>query len=187
MTLKTVQRFEFIPTPLPGLSMVRRRPVRDARGYLERLFCIDEFAPILDGRIIVQANRTLTRARGTLRGMHLQRPPHAELKIVTCLRGSIFDVVIDLRRGSPTYGQWHAERLDGDNHAALAIPEGFAHGFQTLEDDCEMLYFHTAAHHGPSEAGVNPLDPALAIPWPHPVGEISARDRSHPSLAAFEP
>jgi dTDP-4-dehydrorhamnose 3,5-epimerase len=114
--------------------------------------------------------------------MHFQREPNAEMKFVTCLRGEVFDVAVDLRPGSPTYLRWHGEILSGSNHKTLVIPEGFAHGFQTLTEDCEMLYLHTASHHSGSEGGLHPLDPALSIPWPLPVAEMSARDSSHPFL-----
>jgi dTDP-4-dehydrorhamnose 3,5-epimerase len=175
-------RFEITGTPLAGLHVLRRKPLGDHRGCLERMFCAGDLAALLDGRGIVQINRTHTAARGTVRGLHFQNPPHAEMKLVSCLRGEVFDVAVDLRPGSPTRLQWHAEILSAENHKTLAIPEGFAHGFQTLTDDCEMLYLHTAAHHPSAEGGLNPHDPALAIGWPLAVSEISARDNSHPFI-----
>jgi dTDP-4-dehydrorhamnose 3,5-epimerase len=108
--------------------------------------------------------------------MHFQHPPHAETKLVSCLRGEVFDVAVDLRHNSPTFLRWHAERLSADNHKTLVIPEGFAHGFQTLTDDCEMLYFHTAAYQPGAEGGLNAQDPRLAIEWPLPVVGLSPRD-----------
>lgn len=176
------QRFEIFHTPIEGLQVLQRKPIGDPRGYLERLFCSEELAPLLGARRIVQVNHTLTRRRGTVRGLHFQHPPHAETKIVQCLRGEVFDVAVDLRQGSPTFLRWHAESLSGDNHRSLLIPEGFAHGFQALCDDCEMLYFHTAAHAPEAEGGVHPTDPCLAIPWPLPITELSPRDASHPFL-----
>lgn len=119
---------------------------------------------------------------GTVRGMHFQRPPHAEVKIVTCLRGAVFDVAVDLRPESPTWLEWHGVVLSADAHDALVIPEGFAHGFQTLSADCELLYFHTAAWSAEAEAALHPLDPTLGIRWPKPVASLSDRDRSHPFL-----
>lgn len=176
-------RFDLIATPLAGLVVVQRKPLGDARGYLERLYCADELAPLLGGRSVAQANHTLTARRGTVRGLHYQRPPHAETKLVSCLRGEVYDVAVDLRPGSATFLHWHAELLSADNHKALLIPDGFAHGFQTLTDDCEMLYFHTAAYHAPAEAGLQPADPRLAIAWPLPVAGLSPRDADHPLLA----
>ncbi len=175
-------RFDMLSTPLPGLTVLRRKPLGDSRGYLERLFCTEELAGVIPGRAIVQINHTLTARRGTVRGMHFQHAPHAETKFVSCLRGEVFDVAVDLRRDSPSFLRWHAEILGAGNHRTLVIPEGFAHGFQTLTDDCEMLYFHTAAYHAPAEGGLNPADPRLAIAWPLPVEELSPRDAGHPPL-----
>jgi dTDP-4-dehydrorhamnose 3,5-epimerase len=179
-----VSRFTVVETPLPGLVVIQRHPRGDARGYLERLYCEEELREVAGERRVVQINRTLTAREGTVRGMHFQRPPHAEMKLVTCLRGEVLDVAVDLRRGSPTFLRWHAERLTGDNHRTLAIPEGFAHGFQTLVPDCELLYLHTAAYHPASEGGLDALDPRLAIAWPSPISERSARDEQHPRLGA---
>ncbi len=175
-------RFDILPTPLADLRLLQRKPLGDSRGYLERLFCLRELAEILGERHIVQINHTLTASRGTVRGMHFQRPPHAETKFVSCLRGEVFDVAVDLRRGSPTFLRWHGEILSADNHRTLVIPEGFAHGFQTLCDDCEMLYFHTTAYHAEAEGGVNALDARLSIDWPLPVHGLSARDATHPMI-----
>jgi dTDP-4-dehydrorhamnose 3,5-epimerase len=169
-------------TPIPGLALIERHPVGDQRGFFERLFCEDELAPLLEERRIVQINCSYTGKAGTLRGMHFQYPPRAEMKLVSCLRGEVFDVAIDLRQGSPTLLRWHAERLSADNHRTLLIPEGFAHGFQTLTDDCEMLYLHTAAYDPGAEGGINGLDPRIGIRWPLPIKDMSARDRDHPLL-----
>lgn len=177
-------RFDILDTPLPGLRVVQRKPFGDCRGYLERLFCSEELQALVSGKPIAQINRTLTASRGTVRGMHFQRPPHAETKFVTCLRGEVFDVAVDLRHNSPTFLRWHAELLSDDNHKTLVIPEGFAHGFQTLADDCEMLYFHTAAYQAGAEDGLNAMDPRLAIKWPLAVTMLSDRDRSHPMLTS---
>lgn len=167
---------------LGGAVVLERQPVRDERGFLERVFCTEALRDVLGDRGIVQINRTLTRLAGTVRGIHYQMPPEAEMKIVSCLKGAVFDVAVDLRRGSPTFLQWHGEVLSADNGRSLVIPEGFGHGFQTLEPDCEMLYLHTAAYAPAAERGVDPLDPALAIRWPQPVAALSERDRSHPPL-----
>ncbi len=171
--------FEILTTLLAGLRLVVRKPLGDNRGYLERMFCVDELEEVFGQRHIVQMNHSLTQHKGTVRGMHFQYPPHAEMKLVSCLRGEVFDVAVDLRRGSPTFLHWHAEVLSADNHKTLAIPEGFAHGFQTLTDDCEMLYMHTAAYTPGAEAGLNPQDARLAIHWPLPIAEMSPRDTAH--------
>jgi dTDP-4-dehydrorhamnose 3,5-epimerase len=175
-------RFDVLETPIAGLRVLQRKPMGDSRGYLERMFCAEELDALLAGRRIVQVNHSLTGYRGTVRGMHFQRPPHAETKFVSCLRGEVFDVAVDLRRDSPTFLHWHAEVLSSDNHRTLVIPEGFAHGFQALTDGCEMLYFHTAAYHADAEAGLNSLDPRLAIAWPLPVQNRSHQDSAHPLL-----
>lgn len=174
--------FDILPTPLAGLRVLQRKPIGDSRGYLERLFCVDDLRDLLAGRRIEQINRTLTSRRGTVRGLHFQHPPHAETKFVHCLRGEVFDVAVDLRRGSPTFLQWHAEILSEGNRKTLVLPEGFAHGFQTLADNCEMLYFHTAAYVQAAEGGLHVDDPRLAIRWPLPVAGLSARDAAHPRL-----
>lgn len=175
-------RFEILETPLPGLRILQRKPIGDSRGYLERLFCSEELQMLALGKHIAQVNHTLTALRGTVRGMHFQRPPHAEIKFVSCLRGEVFDVAVDLRHNSPTFLRWHAELLSADNHKTLVIPEGFAHGFQTLTDNCEMLYFHTHTYQPDAEGGLNAQDPHLAIQWPLPVGGVSPRDAGHPFL-----
>lgn len=176
-------RFDILPTPIAGLRVLQRKPISDNRGYLERLFCAEELQAVIPGKHIAQINHTLTATCGTVRGMHFQHPPHAETKFVSCLRGEIFDVAVDLRHNSPTFLHWYAERLSADNHKTLVIPEGFAHGFQTLTDDCEMLYFHTAAYQSGAEGGVNAQDPRLAIQWPLSVAELSPRDAAHPFLS----
>lgn len=174
--------FEILATPISGLQILQRRPIRDARGYLERLFCTDELQPVLSRKTIAQVNHTLTVNRGTVRGMHFQHPPHAETKFITCLMGEVFDVAVDLRNNSPTFLHWHAEILNADNHRTLLIPEGFAHGFQTLTDNCEMLYFHTASYQPEAEGGLSVHDPRLGISWPLLVTGLSSRDAGHPLL-----
>jgi dTDP-4-dehydrorhamnose 3,5-epimerase len=176
-------RFDMITTSIAGLQILQRRPLGDSRGYLERLFCAEELEAFVLGKHIVQINRTLTTTCGTVRGIHFQHPPHAEIKFVCCLRGEVFDVAVDLRSNSPTFLRWHAERLSSGNHKTLIIPEGFAHGFQTLTDYCEMLYFHTSAYQPGAEGGLNPQDPRIAIQWPLPIAELSRRDAAHPFLS----
>jgi dTDP-4-dehydrorhamnose 3,5-epimerase len=176
------RRLTLEPTALAGVHVLQRHPIGDARGYLERLFCDNELAAWLEGGGIRQVNHTLTTTAGTVRGMHFQRPPYAEAKLVTCLRGEVFDVAVDLRRGSPTFLRWHAEVLSAGNHRSLLLPRGVAHGFQALAADCELLYFHTAPYVAEAEGGVHPAEPRVAIAWPLPVAGLSPRDGSHPPL-----
>lgn len=177
-------RFTIRSTPLAGLIVLDRTPVGDDRGQLERLYCAVELATCLGRATISQSNLTWTARRGTVRGMHLQSPPAAEDKLVTCLQGSVWDVAVDVREDSPTFLRWHAEVLDGKGHRSMLIPKGFAHGFQTLTDNCRMLYFHTAAHDATAEMGLDALDPQLAIDWPEPIHCRSTRDESHPRISA---
>ncbi|NMV39284.1 dTDP-4-dehydrorhamnose 3,5-epimerase family protein [Ralstonia insidiosa] len=172
------------PTPLAGLFEISRRRMEDERGAFARLFCARELAEYGFAEPVAQVNHSYTRHSGTIRGLHFQHPPHAETKLVTCVRGSVFDVAVDLRRGSPTFLRWHAVRLSALNHNSVLIPPGFAHGFQTLEDDCELIYLHSAAHAPDAEGGVGPLDPALRIEWPRPMTTCSPRDRGHPPITA---
>ncbi len=177
-----LNRFTVTNLTLAGLKLVERQRLGDARGFLSRLFCTEELGAAGWNRPIVQINHTYTARCGTLRGMHFQYPPHAEMKLVSCIRGEVWDVAIDLRAGSRTFLQWHAERLSADNGHALLIPEGFAHGFQALSDDVELLYCHSAAYSAEAEAGLNPTDPKLAITWPLQITELSSRDAQHPML-----
>jgi dTDP-4-dehydrorhamnose 3,5-epimerase len=171
-------------TPIGGLKVLQRFRIDDHRGFLSRLFSEDDFAAAGFDKAIVQINHTLTRRRGALRGLHFQVPPHVEMKAVTCLHGEVFDVAVDLRRGSPTFLRWHAEVLSPANQRSLLIPEGFAHGFQALTDDCELLYLHTAAYVPAAESALQAEDPSLAIEWPLPITDMSERDRQHPMLDA---
>jgi dTDP-4-dehydrorhamnose 3,5-epimerase len=170
----------FEPTRLEGLWLVKIERLTDDRGYFARTWCRREFAEHgLDMRL-VQANISFNRHQGTLRGMHFQHPPHAEAKLVRCIRGAIWDVAIDLRPLSHTCGQWKGFELSADNGTALYIPEGFAHGFQTLMPDSEVLYQMSAFHAPEAAGGVRYNDPAFAIAWPLPVSRISARDAEWP-------
>lgn len=131
---------------------------------------------------VAQINQTLTRCEGAVRGMHYQLPPVAEVKLVTCLRGRVFDVAVDLRADSTTFLRWHGEILSPENRRALAIPQGFAHGFQALEVDCELLYLHSAPYRPEAERALNACDPRLGIDWPLPISDMSDRDRGHAML-----
>jgi len=177
-------RFSFQLTPLAGLLAVERQQAEDARGFFSRFYCAEEFAEAGFDRPVAQMNHTLTRRSGAVRGLHFQHAPHAEDKLVSCLRGKVFDVAVDLRHGSPTLLAWHGEILSADNARSLLIPRGFAHGFQTLEDDCELIYLHSAAYAAGSEGALNALDPRVGIDWPLALTDISERDRAHPHIAA---
>jgi dTDP-4-dehydrorhamnose 3,5-epimerase len=177
-----MSRLEISDTTLAGLKQVRRQRLGDARGFLSRLFCSDELAVAGWQRPIAQVNHTFTAQRGTVRGLHFQHAPHAETKLVTCLRGEVWDVAVDVRQGSPTFLRWHAQRLSAENGVGLWIPAGFAHGFQTLTEDVEMLYFHDAAHAAQAEGGLNPADERLALDWPLPIEGLSVRDQAQAAL-----
>lgn len=177
-----MNRFTVTDLPLAGLRLVERQRLGDSRGFLSRLFCAEELAAAGWVKPIAQINHTCTARRGTVRGMHFQCPPHAEMKLVSCIRGEVWDVAVDVRAGSPTFLHWHAERLSLDNGRALLIPEGFAHGFQALTDDVGLLYCHSAAYSPSAEAGLNPQDARLAITWPLAITELSARDAGHPLI-----
>ena len=177
-----MSRFTILDTPLMHLKVVQHQEICDSRGFLARLFCAEELFAAGWRKPVAQINQTGTQTRGAIRGMHYQRSPHAEIKLVTCLRGSIWDVAVDIRFGSPTFLQWHAEELSATNHRALLIPEGFAHGFQALSDDVELIYLHSAAYTKESEGGLNPKDAKLSIAWPLAITELSAKDAQRAAL-----
>jgi dTDP-4-dehydrorhamnose 3,5-epimerase len=177
-------RFEFIPTPLSGLIEIQRTVIADHRGFLSRFYCAEEFAMQGMNQPIVQINHTLTRQAGAARGLHFQRPPYAEVKLVSCVKGEIWDVAVDLRQDSPTFLQWHGVTLSALNQKSLLIPEGHAHGFQALTDDCELIYLHTAAYNAEAEGALNMQDPRLNIQWPLALTDISERDRNHAFISS---
>jgi dTDP-4-dehydrorhamnose 3,5-epimerase len=179
-----MKRFTIADLSFGGVKVIERQRIGDRRGFLARLFCADELAAAGWSDPIAQLNHTYTARRGTVRGMHFQRLPHAEMKLVTCLRGQVWDVALDVRLRSPTYLHWRAETLSADNGRALLIPAGFAHGFQALSDDVELLYCHSKAYNADAEAGANPRDARLAIAWPLPISEISDRDSQLPWVGA---
>jgi dTDP-4-dehydrorhamnose 3,5-epimerase len=176
-------RFHASLTPLAGLIVLERLKLGDARGYLSRMFCAEELLDFGWYGPVAQVNETATRAKGTLRGMHYQKPPFAEMKLVTCTRGSVFDVVVDVRRGSPTFLQHIWIELSEENARSLLIPQGFAHGFQSLTDDVRLLYVHSAPHNGQAEAGLDATDPVLGIEWPLPMTLRSERDMAFHRLS----
>lgn len=167
---------------LPDAALIDAEPFCDSRGIFSRFFCSNELSTILGNRSIVNANFSRTLNKGSLRGMHFQCSPHEEMKFVRCIRGRVYDVIVDMRRDSSTFMQWHGEMLSEENMKMLVVPEGFAHGFQSLENNSELLYLTTAFYNSDSEAGVRHNDPILAIKWPLPIRDISEKDASHPLL-----
>lgn len=170
-----------------GLKLITPQPIGDERGYFSRIFCQKELAEkgissLKENLVIAQINNSFTKKKGSIRGMHFQYPPSAEVKIVRCVRGSIFDVGVDIRKGSPTFLKWHGEILSAANQKMLVIPEGFAHGFQTLEDDCEIIYFNTAFYSKESESALSYKDPKIGIKWLEEVTVVSERDQNHPFI-----
>ncbi|UPY37436.1 dTDP-4-dehydrorhamnose 3,5-epimerase [Sediminicoccus sp. KRV36] len=168
--------------PLAGAALIRLEPRADERGWFARSFCVRSLAAHGLHAEYPQHNISFNRRAGTLRGLHFQLSPHEEVKIISCTRGRIFDVLVDLRPGSATYGQWHGAELSAENHDRLYAPAGFAHGFQTLSDDAEVHYLMGCEYVDGAAAGIRHDDPTLSIPWPLPVSAISERDLALPTL-----
>ncbi|MBT9584582.1 dTDP-4-dehydrorhamnose 3,5-epimerase family protein [bacterium] len=167
-------------TPLVGVVSVESTPLRDSRGSFFRAFCDLELQEHLTAQPIRQINVSRTEQVGAVRGLHFQYPPAAEIKLVRCLRGRVWDVAVDLRSGSPTFLGWHAEELTPESNRMLLIPAGCAHGFQVLEAGSELLYLHTERYQPELEGGLRFDDPALGIGWPLPPCDLSVRDQGHP-------
>lgn len=175
-------RFTVTPLRIAGVCAVQRHRMGDTRGSLTRLFCTRELADAGWVWPIAQINHSHTRLAGTVRGLHYQRPPHVEAKLVICLRGRAWDVALDLRAGSPTFLQWCAQEISAENQVALLIPPGCAHGFQTLSDDVELLYLHSAPYDPQVDSGVHPQDRRAGIEWPEPIAVMSDKDAGRPLL-----
>lgn len=167
-------------TKIEGTRLIELEPVSDTRGFFTRTFCEREFASHGLHTSFVQHSTSHTVAQGSIRGMHFQRAPVGEVKVVSCLRGAIYDVVIDLRASSPTHGRWQAFELSAENQRRLYIPVGFAHGYQTLTDDAEVAYLISEFYTPEAASGVRYDDSAFAIDWPLPVASISEKDKSWP-------
>ena len=182
LEVKQNKRFGFHSTPLAGLWVIQRKPIADQRGFFCRFFCTEEFQTAGLNKPIAQINHTHTIKKGAVRGLHFQYPPYAECKIVSCLRGEVLDVAVDIRTSSPTFLHWHGEILSASNQKSLLIPEGFAHGFQTLVEDCELIYLHSEPFCGHSEGAINLADQKIGIVWPIPITYISGRDLHHPFI-----
>lgn len=177
-----MSELRLIELPLPGLFCLQHRVHEDGRGRFARLFCEGGLAAFGRPFHVRQINHSRTAEQGAVRGLHYQRPPHAEAKLICCLRGAVWDVAVDIRRGSPTFLHWHAERLEAGDGRSLLLPEGFAHGFQALSADAELLYLHSADYAPGHEGGLAADDPRLAIDWPLPIEQRSPRDAGHPWL-----
>lgn len=173
---------KFNKQKIEGVYVIEPACFPDQRGELKKTFCEDEFKEINFDKRIVRAIQSLTLKKGSIRGMHFQYQPVSEVKIVECIKGSIFDVAIDLRKDSPTFLQWHGEILSENNGKILFIPEGFAHGFQTLEDNCKVSYLVTQPYVPEKEGGIRYDDPLINVKWPEEVTVVSERDLKHPAL-----
>ncbi len=169
-------------TSIKNLIVVETTPYADLRGAFSRLYCDQQLSKVMGRRRIVQINHSRTLAKGAIRGLHFQHPPHAEMKLVRCLKGRVWDIAVDLRKNSPSFLSWHAEELTPDNARMMVIPEGFAHGFQVMEPGSELLYLHTAFYAPDAEGGFRYDDSKLAIDWPLTVTDVSARDQRHPLI-----
>lgn len=172
----------FSATTLPGSYVIELATVGDQRGWFARTFCKKEFAQIGHQKEWVQMNHSYTALKGTLRGMHYQKPPCGEIKMVRCIAGAVYDVMVDLRKDSATYLHWFGTEISAVNKKMVYIPEGFAHGFQTLSDDAELIYHHSQYFTPGAEEGIMYNDVAICIQWPLPLTEISERDRFHPVI-----
>ncbi len=173
---------KFISTGLKGSYVIELAPIKDERGWFVRTFCKDEFREIGHTKEWVQMNHTFTNEAGTIRGMHFQNPPFSEIKLIRCIAGEVFDVIIDLRKNSSTFLKWIGVELSADNKKMIYIPEGFAHGFQTLTDNCQLIYNHSEYYKPNVEGGIKYDDEMVGINWPFPAKNISKRDQEHKQL-----
>ena len=172
----------FTETALKGSFIIDLNLFQDERGWFARTYCKNEFEQIGHVKEWVQLNHSFTKQKGTIRGMHYQMSSFAEIKLVRCISGKIYDVIIDMRKDSPTFLQWTGVELSAENKRMLYIPEGFAHGFQALSDDCELIYHHSQFYTPNVEAGIRYNDPKININWSLPLTSISKRDEEHPLL-----
>ena len=175
---------KFASTGLKGSYIIDIFPVEDERGWFVRTFCKEEFNEIGHTKEWVQLNQSFTNDAGTIRGMHFQIQPFSEIKLIRCIAGKIFDVIIDLRQNSNTFLKWFGIELSAENKKMIYIPAGFAHGFQTLTDNCQLIYHHTAIYMPGYEAGIKYDDKIININWPRPVTKVSERDKNHPLLSS---
>lgn len=174
----------FTPTTLLGSYTIDLQPFTDNRGWFSRTYCKHDFQQIKHDKEWVQMNHSVTFKKGTIRGIHYQLPPFSEIKMVRCIVGAIYDVIVDIRSSSPTYLQWFGAEISAINKKMMYIPEGFAHGFQTLTNDCELIYHHSNFYTPNAEGGIKFNDKSININWPITVTEISERDNLHPLIDA---
>jgi dTDP-4-dehydrorhamnose 3,5-epimerase len=174
---------KFIPTPLAGAHLIELEPRADARGMFARAFCAQEFADQGLETSFVQANMSTNKLSGTVRGMHLQRAPHAEVKLVRCAKGAIYDVVVDMREDSATHLRWFGAELTEENGRMIYVPKGFAHGYQSLSDGAAVFYMVSTFYAPESEGGLRYNDPKLGIAWPRAVSDVSDKDAKWPLLS----
>ncbi len=172
----------FAETTLKGSYVISLTPFSDGRGWFARTYCKNEFAAIGHDKEWVQMNHSFTKEKGTVRGMHFQHPPFSEIKMVRCVAGAVLDVIVDIRKGSPTFLQSAAVELSASNKQMIYIPEGFAHGFQTLAENTELIYHHSEFYQPGVEGGLRYNDKVLNILWPLPVCNVSERDNNHSLL-----
>jgi dTDP-4-dehydrorhamnose 3,5-epimerase len=172
----------FTPTPLSGSFLIAPEPRRDDRGFFARVFCAGEFAAHSLETTFVQMNTSFSRAERTLRGMHFQTGSAAEVKVVRCTAGAVYDVIMDLRRASKTYGRYFGVRLTAENRHMLYVPRGFAHGFLTLSENAEVFYLVSALYTPAAERGIRYNDPSFAVEWPSTPAEISDKDAAWPDF-----
>lgn len=173
---------KLIETSLKGAFVIENESLKDSRGIFARLFCQNSLKEITKRISIAQINYSLTIQKGVVRGLHFQYPPKSEIKMVRCLTGSVFDVIVDVRQNSPTFLYWYGETISAENMKMMYVPEGFAHGFQTLKENCIMLYLHTEFYSPLHEGALRYNDPKLGIRWPLAVTQLSDKDKNHPLL-----
>lgn len=173
---------KFVETPLNGLFVIEHNVLNDQRGLFVRTYCKFEFNKNGFNKDFVQFNHSLNLEKGTVRGMHYQAVPYCESKLIRCIQGSIFDVVVDIRKESPTYLQHFGIELTSNNFLSLLIPEGFAHGFQALENNSALIYHHSQFYNAPSDRGIRHDDKLLGIKWPLPIINVSEKDSSYPEI-----
>tara|TARA_X000001036_G_scaffold395703_1_gene396837 strand:+ start:813 stop:1364 length:552 start_codon:yes stop_codon:yes gene_type:complete len=167
------------PTNISDLFVVDTDYQIDSRGTFARIFCDNNLKKIIKHRKILQINHSTSSLIGSIRGMHYQIPPYSEMKLVRCIKGSVWDVALDIRYGSPSFLKWHAELLTSKNSKMMVIPEGFAHGFQVMEKDSELIYLHTESYNKDADRGILHDDEKLSIAWPLQVSNISEKDKSY--------
>jgi len=172
----------FTETTLSGAYVITPTPIGDERGKFARVFCKNEFSKINHNKEFVQFNHSVNKIKGTVRGMHFQKHPFSEIKLIRCIKGSVYDVIVDLRPESDTYLKWFGETISAENMKMMYVPEGFAHGFQTLEEQSELLYHHTNYYTPCSEGGINYADKTINIKWLLPVTLVSDKDKTLPFI-----